>query len=177
MPSRLLSRRLDSVTGDTPEDLRDRAILEILYATGLRVSELASLTLGDLKRPDALTVTGKGGRTRTVPVGAPARRAVADWLERGRPQLVGRDSASAVWLGVKGRPLGARGIRRVVGVRLQTFPHALRHAFATHLLEGGADLRAVQEMLGHTDLATTQIYTAVTRDHLRATYERTHPRA
>ena len=110
-------------------------------------------------------------------MGEPARRAVAAYLEGGRAALAGPEAGDALWLGVRGRPLDTRGIRRVVELRLGTFPHALRHSFATHLLEGGADLRAVQELMGHNELATTQIYTAVTKDHLKATYERSHPRA
>ncbi len=126
---------------------------------------------------DLLTITGKGGKVRAVPVGGPAMRAIAEWVDRGRGQLAGGQGLSALWLGVRGRPLDTRGIRRMVRDRAATFPHALRHSFATHLLEGGADLRAVQELLGHSDLATTQIYTSVSRHHLRSTYDRSHPRA
>jgi site-specific recombinase XerD len=176
LPARSVSAALEAVTGDDPESLRDRALLELLYATGLRVSEVVGLEVGDLEA-DGLRVTGKGGRTRVVPVGRPARRAVGEWLSRGRPGLAGPGAGRAAWVGRRGGPLDARGVRRVVRRRMATFPHALRHSFATHLLEGGADLRAVQELLGHVDLATTQIYTAVTRDHLKATYDRTHPRA
>jgi integrase/recombinase XerC len=177
IPSRSLSRMLDELNGDEPLTIRDRAILELAYATGLRVSELAGLKTADLRRTDAVTVRGKGGKTRTVPIGLSGRRAIAHWLERGRPQLASEEAADALFVGSRGRPLDPRGIRRVVRSRLGTFPHALRHAFATHLLEGGADLRTVQDLLGHTNLATTQIYTAVTRDHLRASYQQSHPRA
>ncbi|MDH3308242.1 MAG: tyrosine-type recombinase/integrase, partial [Acidimicrobiia bacterium] len=118
-----------------------------------------------------------GDRERIVPVGVPAQKAIIDWVARGRDTLAGPDAGDALWVGVRGGKLDERGIRRVVRARAGTFPHALRHSFATHLLEGGADLRAVQEMLGHIELATTQIYTSVTRDHLKATYERSHPRA
>ena len=176
LPARTVASALDSLSGQSPIELRDRAILEILYGTGLRVSELIQLELADAAR-DLITVKGKGGRVRAVPLGGAARRAVEAYLERGRPALAGPSAGTALWIGQRGGQLDARGIRRVVRARAATFPHALRHSFATHLLEGGADLRAVQEMLGHRDLATTQIYTAVTRHHLRNTYDHTHPRA
>ena len=176
LPSRVVREILDTLPGATAIDLRDRAIMELLYSSGLRVSELASLTIDDVGH-DLLTVIGKGGKTRAVPVGGPARRAVADWVDHGRGRLVGGQVRNALWVGARGGPLDTRGIRRVVRGRAATFPHALRHSFATHLLEGGADLRAVQELLGHTDLATTQIYTSVTRHHLRSTYDTSHPRA
>lgn len=167
---------LDSIESDEPVDLRDRALLEVLYASGLRVSEVAALTVAAVRGREQVRTRGKGGRDRVVPLGRPAQRAVADWIERGRPALVS-ESIDDLWIGVRGGSLGVRGIRRVVRDRLGTHPHAIRHSFATHLLEGGADLRAVQELLGHVDLATTQIYTHITRDHLRRTYERSHPRA
>jgi site-specific recombinase XerD len=163
--------------GDDPVALRDRAILEVLYGTGLRVSELAGLTVDDVPRGDFLTVTGKGGKPRQVPFTGAARRALGDYLDRGRLRLAGPHTGQALWVGVKGGRLDPRGIRRVVQATLGTFPHALRHSFATHLLENGADLRTVQELLGHRELATTQIYTAVSRRHLRDTYDRSHPRA
>ncbi len=177
IPARGLAEVLDSIVGEEPVDLRDRAILELLYASGLRVSELASLQVGDVDGSDLLRIVGKGDKTRMVPVSTAARSAVAKYLAKGRPELAGDQAYSALWVGVRGGPLDTRGVRRVVQNRLGTFPHALRHSFATHLLEGGADLRSVQELLGHVELATTQIYTSVSRRHLRATYERSHPRA
>ncbi len=177
LPQRQLDALFDEWTDDTPQGLRDRAAIELAYATGLRVSELASLTVADVAGRDVVTVIGKGDRERSVPIGRPALQALAAYLSVGRPQLVGPDAGDALWVGARGGRLDDRGLRRVVQRRLGTFPHALRHSFATHLLEGGADLRAVQELLGHIELGTTQTYTAVTRDHLRATYERTHPRA
>lgn len=167
---------LDSITGEDPVDLRDRALLEVLYATGLRVSEVAGLTVKDVDGAEAVRTRGKGGRDRVVPLGAPARRAIEAWIEKGRPELLA-DPTEDLWIGVRGGTLDVRGIRRVVRSRFGTHPHAVRHSFATHLLEGGADLRVVQELLGHVDLATTQIYTHITRDHLRRTYDRSHPRA
>ncbi|MEN8113429.1 MAG: tyrosine recombinase [Actinomycetota bacterium] len=177
IPAPTLGRILDDLDGTDPIDLRDRALLEVLYGTGLRVSELAALTPQDFDVSDFITVKGKGGKERAVPLGRKARRAVEDYIERGRLALTGPDSGDALWIGARGGPLSPRGIRRVVRGRLGTFPHALRHSYATHLLERGADLRSVQDLLGHSDLATTQIYTAVTREHLRKTYERSHPRA
>jgi site-specific recombinase XerD len=177
VPATALGAMLDALDGDDPAELRDRALLELLYGTGLRVAEAASLRVGDVARRSLITVTGKGSRQRVVPLAGPARDCVDGYLAAGRPALAGPDSGEALWLGGSGRPLGTRGIRRVVRNRLGTFPHALRHAFATHLLEGGADLRSVQELLGHIELATTQTYTAVSRHHLKATYERSHPRA
>lgn len=176
LPRKTLSGALDAIDSDDPVDLRDRAIIELLYAAGLRVSELASLTvaIGD---SDVVTVVGKGGKHRRVPIGRPAQSALERYLSEGRPKLASTAAGDALWVGVRGGPMDARGIRRVVAKRLATFPHAVRHSFATHLLEGGADLRTVQDLLGHTDLATTQIYTAVTRQHLRGTYDRSHPRA
>jgi integrase/recombinase XerC len=164
--------------------LRDLAVLEVLYGAGLRVSECCGLRIDDCDLDRGLvTVLGKGSKVRRVPIGAPAVDAVAAWLDRGRPALATSDSpGDLVFLNQRGRVLSPRDARRILerhplpdGRALH--PHALRHAYATHLLEGGADLRAVQELLGHADLATTQIYTHVTRDRLRAVYEATHPRA
>lgn len=176
MPVRSLLASLDGIDGEQPVDLRDRAILEVLYAAGLRVSELAALQVADVGG-DTLRVEGKGSKTRVVPINSAAQNAMVAYLEKGRPALAGDQAYTALWIGVRGGPLDTRGIRRIVQKRLGTFPHALRHSFATHLLEGGADLRTVQELLGHVELATTQIYTSVSRRHLKSTYERSHPRA
>jgi integrase/recombinase XerC len=163
---------------------RDLAVLEVLYGAGLRVSECCGLTIDDCDLDHQLvTVLGKGSKVRRVPIGEPACAAVADWLARGRPVLATPDSPPrAVFLGRRGGQFSTREAQRVVAAHpladgRSLHPHALRHAYATHLLEGGADLRAVQELLGHADLGTTQIYTHVTRDRLRAVYDATHPRA
>jgi integrase/recombinase XerC len=166
-------------------DLRDAAIMELLYATGIRVSELCGLDLGDLDHDRrTVRVLGKGGKERTVPMGLPAERATGRWARDGRPALVTPGSAAALFLGARGRRLDPRTARRVVHARLaavpavpDTGPHGLRHAAATHLLEGGADLRSVQEILGHASLATTQIYTHVSIDRLISVYHQAHPRA
>jgi integrase/recombinase XerC len=178
LPAAAIATVLDAqLDGEDPALLRDRAALELLYGCGLRVSEIARLTRRAVAGRTFVRIDGKGGKQRDVPIGEPARRAIAAYLERGWGALAGPEAGDALWIGVRGRPLDVRGIRRIVAGRLGTFPHALRHSFATHLLEGGADLRAVQELMGHNELATTQIYTAVTKDHLKATYERSHPRA
>jgi integrase/recombinase XerC len=165
--------------------LRDTAIMELLYATGIRVSELCGLDLGDLDYDRrTIRVMGKGGKERTVPVGLPAERATARWAREGRPVLVTPDSAAALFLGARGRRLDPRTARRVVHTRLaavptvpDTGPHGLRHAAATHLLEGGADLRSVQEILGHASLGSTQIYTHVSVERLTSAFRQAHPRA
>jgi integrase/recombinase XerC len=159
---------------------RDVALLEVLYGAGLRVSECCGLALDDVdRRAGLLTVHGKRGKDRRVPLGEPARHALETYASRARPLLVTDDTPpGVVFLNSRGRALTPRDARRITarhGGRLH--PHALRHAYATHLLEGGADLRSVQELLGHTDLATTQLYTHVTRDRLRAVYDASHPRA
>jgi integrase/recombinase XerC len=165
--------------------LRDAAIMELLYASGIRVSELCGLDVGDLDHSRrTIRVLGKGGKERTVPVGLPAERAVLGWAEAGRPVLVTPASDHALFLGARGRRLDPRTARRVVHARLAAVPgvpdsgpHGLRHAAATHLLEGGADLRSVQEILGHASLASTQIYTHVSVARLHAAFNQAHPRA
>jgi len=168
-----------------PVGLRDRAMLELLYATGIRVGELTGLDVDDVDQHRRLVrVLGKGGKERSVPMGAPAARAIDAWARRGRPALVTERSGPALFLGVRGGRVDQRTVRSVVHARLANVPgvpdlapHGLRHSAATHLLEGGADLRSVQELLGHATLSTTQIYTHVSVERLRATYERAHPRA
>lgn len=165
--------------------LRDAALLETLYATGVRVSELCGLDRGDVDAERRLIrVVGKGDKERSVPVGLPALRSVERWLDEGRAELATGESGAAVFLGERGRRIDPRVVRRVVHEALRPVegapdlgPHGLRHAMATHLLEGGADLRSVQEMLGHASLATTQIYTHVTNERLREAFAQAHPRA
>jgi integrase/recombinase XerC len=160
-------------------------VLELLYATGLRVGELVALDVDDLDLTTGLArAMGKGARERTVPFGEPARLAIAEWLASGRPALTREGSGPALFLGTRGGRLGSRAVRDILGKHLATVadapaigPHGLRHSAATHLLEGGADLRSVQELLGHASLTSTQLYTHVTVDRLRASYEQAHPRA
>ena len=169
----------------TPSGLRDVAVLELLYATGIRVAELCGLDKGDLDgERRTVRVLGKGNKERAVPVGGPALRAVEVWLARGRGQLATPESGQAVFLGDRGRRIDPRVVRRIVHRALGVVdgapdlgPHGLRHAMATHLLEGGADLRSVQEMLGHASLSTTQIYTHVSDQRLQAAFRQAHPRA
>jgi integrase/recombinase XerC len=164
---------------------RDTAIMELFYASGIRVSELCGLDLGDIDDGRrTVRVLGKGSKERVVPVGQPAVRAVQRWRDAGRPVLVSERSGPALYLGARGGRLDPRTARRVVHARIaaagsvpDTGPHGLRHSAATHLLEGGADLRSVQEILGHASLATTQIYTHVSVERLLSAYRQAHPRA
>lgn len=184
-----LDRLLDSLPVATPLDLRDRAMFELAYASGLRAAELVDLDVASLDRDgEQLRVEGKGGKTRIVPAGELAWRALDAYLERGRPELVAGGSADraecALFLSRTGRRLATADVRRRLraalrhaGVQAAASPHALRHSFATHLLDGGADLRAIQELLGHSSLSTTQTYTRVESKRLRKAYAQAHPRA
>ncbi|MGZ3142968.1 tyrosine recombinase XerC [Lentzea chajnantorensis] len=168
-----------------PVALRDQAVVELLYATGVRVAELCGLDLDDVDYSlRVIRVLGKGGRERTAPFGVPAERALRRWLDQGRNALVAADSPPALFLGARGGRLNQRAVRQLVHEVVAVVPdapdigpHGLRHSAATHLLEGGADLRTVQELLGHATLATTQLYTHVTVERLKAIHDRTHPRS
>lgn len=185
---------LDSVDTTTPVGLRDAALLELLYGTGARISEVLGLDVDDLSRlvdgaadsTAGLRLHGKGGKERIVPLGSFARKAVQDWLVRGRPSLqeAAKAPGPALLLNTRGARLSRQSawgvLRRTAeqaGVEAEVSPHTLRHSFATHLLDGGADVRVVQELLGHASVTTTQIYTLVTVDHLREVYLSSHPRA
>ena len=179
---------LESTTTETPVGLRDRAILELMYATGARVSEAVGLAVDDVRTDevlDVITLTGKGNKQRIVPVGRFAREALDAYLVRGRPALLAKGRGTpALFLGARGAALSRHNvflIIRAAAVRADITstisPHTLRHSCATHLLRGGADIRVVQEMLGHASVATTQIYTLVTRDALTEAYRTSHPRA
>lgn len=169
----------------SPTGLRDIAMLELLYATGIRVGELVGLDVDDVDRErNVIRVFGKGRKERTVPFGRPAARAVDFWVRHGRPELAIEGSGAALFLGTRGKRIDQRAVRTMVHRRIAEVPgapdigpHGLRHTAATHLLEGGADLRSVQELLGHASLATTQLYTHVTTDRLRRAYQQAHPRA
>lgn len=170
---------------DSPVHIRDVAILELLYATGIRVGELVGLDLNDFDQSrNTVKVTGKGNKQRVVPFGSAAKKAVEQYLGDARPILANQKSGQAVFLGARGGRIDQRVVRTMVHQVLQSLgsgpdlgPHGLRHSAATHLLEGGADIRAVQEILGHASLATTQLYTHVSMDRLRAVFEQAHPRA
>ena len=170
---------------DTPRGLRDAAILELLYATGMRVSELVALDIGDVDLASASALCyGKGGKERVVPIYERAVRAVEAYLTKGRIHLLRDSSEKALYLNQRGQRLTRQGLWLIVkgyvreaGLKVQVTPHTLRHSFATHMLRGGADLRNVQELLGHANIATTQVYTQVSNERLREVYDDAHPRA
>jgi len=176
---------LDRIPASTPLELRDRALFEVAYASGLRAEELVTLDAASVDFDgEELRVEGKGSKTRFVPVGEPALRAVARYLERARPALQNGDDTPALFLSKSGRRLSTSDVRRRLRawtrhaeVQGGVSPHTLRHSFATHLLEGGADLRAIQELLGHASISTTQIYTRVESARLKTAYAKSHPRA
>ncbi|MBF4763202.1 tyrosine recombinase XerC [Nocardioides islandensis] len=181
----LVRNAADAADDGSPLGLRDAAMLELLYATGIRVGELVALDLDDVDRERNLVrVFGKGRKERSVPFGHPAARALDRWVTEGRAALMTDGAGGALFLGARGRRIDQRAVRTLVHRRIAEVPgapdigpHGLRHTAATHLLEGGADLRAVQELLGHASLATTQLYTHVTTDRLRRAYQQAHPRA
>ena len=170
---------------DSPIAKRDCAIVEVLYASGARVSELCGLDLEDIDYArNTIKVLGKGNKERTIPIGNPAMQALNDWIKDARPEIATERSAGAVFLGSRGKRIDQRAVRTIVYEALTALegmerlgPHALRHTAATHLLEGGADLRTVQEILGHASLATTQIYTHVSTERLQKAFKQAHPRA
>ncbi|MBA3329188.1 MAG: tyrosine recombinase XerC [Solirubrobacterales bacterium] len=176
---------LDRIPASTPLELRDRALFELAYACGLRAEELVTLDVGSVDfDAEAVRVEGKGSKTRIVPAGESALAALARYLERARAALTGGDGEAALFLSKSGRRLSTSDVRRRLRVWTRhaavqggVHPHALRHCFATHLLEGGADLRAIQELLGHASISTTQIYTRVESARLKRAYARAHPRA
>ncbi|MGZ4268567.1 MAG: tyrosine recombinase XerC [Solirubrobacteraceae bacterium] len=180
-----LSALLDRIPASTPLELRDRALFEVAYACGLRAEELVNLDVASVGfDAEELRVEGKGAKTRIVPAGEPALRAVGRYLERARPALAAGDGDEALFLSKSGRRLQTSDVRRRLRVWARhaavqggLSPHALRHSFATHLLDGGADLRSIQELLGHASISTTQIYTRVESARLRSAYAKSHPRA
>ena len=185
LPVEDVRRLLEAPDEGSPAGLRDRAILELLYGSGLRISELTGLDVDDLDLEEgSVRVLGKGGKEREVPLGSFGRDAVGAYLTRGRPALASVATRGAVFLNARGGRLSRQSCARLLnryvrlaGIERRVTLHTLRHSFATHLLEGGADVRVVQELLGHASVATTQIYTLVTARHLREVYEESHPRA
>jgi integrase/recombinase XerD len=175
---------LESIDPAKPLGRRDLAMLELFYASGLRLSELCSVRLEGLDLDEGfIRVTGKGNKTRIVPVGGRAREAVTDYLRNERPELVTKRTSSEIFISIRGTKLSPDRVRQIVkeraalaGIEQNVYPHLLRHSFATHLLEGGADLRVIQELLGHADIATTQIYTHVDGARLKAVHKKFHPR-
>ena len=180
-----VQRLLEQPKGTDPIALRDRALLELMYACGLRASEATDLHVSDVDLDAAiLRARGKGSKERLVPVGRTAARAVADYLRRGRPHLVGERTQARLFVNFRGGQLTRQGLYKIIGRHAQTAgladkmsPHTLRHTFATHLLSGGCDLRSVQEMLGHADVSTTQLYTHLSNQHIKDAYFKSHPRA
>jgi integrase/recombinase XerC len=189
LPEADVAALLEAPVDPAPLDLRDRAFLELLYSSGLRVSELTGLDLDDLDQGEGLVrVLGKGGKERVVPVGGPARQALRRWIEEGRPALLagvdGAGARGALFVNYRGGRLSARSVARRLdrwvtsaGLPRHVHPHVLRHCFATHLLGNGADLRGIQELLGHASLSTTQRYTHLDWKRLAEVYDRAHPRA
>lgn len=180
-----VERLLDAPDPKTPRGLRDRAMLELLYSSGLRVTELCTLELNQLRAdPPVLLIRGKGDKERMVPVGPAALRSIGRYLAEGRPLVRGARNSACLFPGATGKPLTRQGFWKAVkryalqaGIAVDLSPHTLRHSFATHLLEGGADLRSVQAMLGHADIATTEIYTHVSTRRLHEVHRAAHPRA
>ena len=176
LTSSYINKLLDSIPISTPKDVRDRSIIELLYSSGLRLSELTNLKLNDIKNNQSIKVTGKGNKVRILPMTNKAYKILDLWIKTYRSNYEIKESENYIFLGVRGKKISEREIQRIVKLRLGTFPHSIRHTFATHLLDGGADLRVVQEMLGHNDPSTTQIYTHVSTKQLKTKYKRSHPR-
>lgn len=183
--AREVAQLLDSIDPSAPLGRRDHAILELFYAAGLRLSELCGLRFEMMDLDEGfLRITGKGNKTRIARIGTQARAAITDYLTNERPQLVTKRTSSHVFLSVRGTALSPDRVRQIVkeraklaGIDQNVYPHLLRHSFATHLLEGGADLRVIQELLGHADISTTEIYTHVDRQRLKSVHQKFHPRA
>jgi|TARA_B100001093_G_scaffold226894_1_gene217452 site-specific recombinase XerD len=171
-----INQLLDSLPSKDPKDIRDKAILELMYSSGLRVSEVSNLSIKDIKNNKSIKVLGKGNKERVLPITSRAYDVINKYLIHSRTVFVNEKSDSFLFLGVRGGQLSDREIRRIVKLRVGTFPHSLRHTFATHLLDGGADLRIVQELLGHNDPSTTQIYTHVSKKQMKKKYKQSHPR-
>ena len=171
-----INRLLDSLPESSEKDIRDKAILELMYSSGLRVSEVSNLTLNSINKNNSIRVLGKGSKERVLPMTKRAYVSTKKYIETSRPKFENDKSKNYLFLGVRGGQLSDREIRRIVKFRTGTFPHSIRHTFATHLLEGGADLRIVQELLGHNDPSTTQIYTHVSKKQLQKKYKQSHPR-
>ena len=180
LPNVLTSSYINNLLDNLPEfsekDIRDKAILELMYSSGLRVNEVSNLNLNSVSKNNSIRVLGKGSKERVLPITKRAYNCLKKYKEISRPKFQNEKSKYYLFLGVRGGQLSDREIRRIVKFRTGTFPHSIRHSFATHLLEGGADLRIVQELLGHNDPATTQIYTHVSKKQLQKKYKQSHPR-
>jgi len=176
LSSSYLNKLIDGIEASTDEEIRDKAIIELLYSSGLRVSELVKLNLNDFNNEKYIKVSGKGRKERVVPLNQSAFKSIDFWIKDSRNKIA-KSSESALFVGNKGSRIDVRVVRRIVLKKLGTYPHAVRHSFATHLLEGGADIRVVQELLGHEDPNTTQLYTHISVKELKKKYKTSHPRA
>jgi len=176
LTSNYINNLIDKLPTSTAKDVRNKAIIELLYSSGLRVSELINLKINDVKNDGSLRVIGKGRKERLLPMTDQAYKIISLWLKSNRAEFLKDNDNQFIFLGVRGKQITDREVRRVVNLITGTFPHNIRHTFATHVLDGGADLRVVQELLGHSDPGTTQIYTHISKKKLQEKYKRTHPR-
>jgi site-specific recombinase XerD len=176
LTSNYINNLIDKLPTSTAKDVRNKAIIELLYSSGLRVSELVNLKINDVKNDGSLRVIGKGRKERILPMTDQAYKIMTLWLKNNRREFLKKNDNQFIFLGVRGQQITDREVRRVVKLITGTFPHNIRHTFATHVLDGGADLRVVQELLGHSDPGTTQIYTHISKKKLQEKYKRTHPR-
>ena len=176
LTSNYINNLIDKLSTSTAKDVRNKAIIELLYSSGLRVSELVNLRINDVKNDRSLRVIGKGRKERILPMTDQAYNTISQWLKNDRAEFLKNNDNNFIFLGVRGKQITDREVRRVVKLITGTFPHNIRHTFATHVLDGGADLRVVQELLGHSDPGTTQIYTHISKKKLQEKYKRTHPR-
>ena len=176
LTSNYINNLIDKLPTSTAKDVRNKAIIELLYSSGLRVSELVNLKINDVKNDGSLRVIGKGRKERILPMTDQASKIISLWLKSNRAEFLKDNDNQFIFLGVRGQQITDREVRRVVNLITGTFPHNIRHTFATHVLDGGADLRVVQELLGHSDPGTTQIYTHISKKKLQEKYKRTHPR-
>ena len=176
LTSNYINTLINELPISTPKEVRNKAIVELLYSSGLRVSEVVNLKLNDMKDNKSLRVVGKGRKARILPITDQAYNIIKLWIKNFRKNFLNDQDNNYLFLGVRGKQLSDREVRRIVKSSTGTFPHNLRHTFATHILDGGADLRVVQELLGHSDPTTTQLYTHVSKKKLQEKYKRTHPR-
>jgi len=176
LTSNYINTLINELPINTPKEVRNKAIVELLYSSGLRVSEVVNLKLNDIKDNKSLRVVGKGRKVRILPMTDQAYKIIKLWIKNFRKNFLNDQVNNYLFLGVRGKQLSDREVRRIVKSSTGTFPHNLRHTFATHILDGGADLRVVQELLGHSDPTTTQLYTHVSKKKLQEKYKRTHPR-
>ena len=176
LTSNYINTLINELPINTPKEVRNKAIVELLYSSGLRVSEVVNLKLNDMKDNKSLRVVGKGRKVRILPMTDQAYNIIKLWIKNFRKNFLNDQDNNYLFLGVRGKQLSDREVRRIVKSSTGTFPHNLRHTFATHILDGGADLRVVQELLGHSDPTTTQLYTHVSKKKLQEKYKRTHPR-